>query len=318
MGRMRVPDPVPGQVINEWTVLEPCDRYRSGQARWLCRCSCGEERKMPKQTIYQQPNCGHARQWTAIQGKRFGRLTILHPIERRSADHARLALFRCDCGGVRVAKINMVKQGNVKSCGCLIPGRLAGKARCPGCGHVFPVTLDGSPTPQFCPDCAPKYAGRNWNVCPVCGKLFAAPPSANTVTCSKECSAIWRRQLREGVPHRWSEEAKARLKAKGQTANLKLGTKAAQKSPIAGRFETNQAAKIWTLIDPSGQEYVVRNLAKWARENAALFGKEPGDKAGSQICHGFAAIHQTLRGVRKTPAMTYFGWTLKDVPRDPN
>lgn len=86
---------------------------------------------------------------------------------------------------------------------------------------------------------------------------------------------------------------------------------------FAGRFETNQEAKIWRLVDPSGNEIIVRNLLLWARENTERFGKPPGDRSAIQIASGFEAIAATLRGTRKMPSMTYFGWTLKDVPEVP-
>lgn len=120
----------------------------------------------------------------------------------------------------------------------------------------------------------------------------------------------------------WGDEAKKRKSQLGQTANLQLGTAAAQMSPIAGRFETNREAKIWILIDPSGNEITVRNLKLWARDHADLFGKPLGDKSANQIAAGFCAIAQTLRGKRGSPgkpsgAMTYFGWTLKCPPESP-
>ena len=167
-----------------------------------------------------------------------------------------------------------LKYNRVKSCGCL--GKKQ-NARCPGCGRYFPITLDGTPTPQFCPDCAPKYAGRNWRVCPVCHKLFPSPPSSNAITCSAACSSVWKSLTHKGLRVNWSDESRQRLSAKGKTENLKLGTAAAQRSPIAGRFETNQNAKIWTLVDPCGNKITVRNLILWARENTGGRSLSPPD-----------------------------------------
>ena len=149
----------------------------------------------------------------------------------------------------------------------------------------------------------------------MCHKLFPCPPSSNAVTCSNACSAVWKSRTHKGLRITWSDEARQRLAAKGITENLKLGTAAAQQSPIAGRFETNREAKVWILIDPTGQEITVRNLILWARENTGRFGKPEGDHSARQIASGFRAIAQTLLGTRKTPAMTYFGWTLKCPPK---
>lgn len=158
--------------------------------------------------------------------------------------------------------------------------------------------------------------------CVICGKEFECYPSDKKVTCSNECRRERQRRLVSKKPVKWSEDAKRRLSERGQTENLKLGTDAAKESPIAGRFETNREAKIWTLIDPSGKEIHVRNLLMWARENTGLFGKPPGDKSAEQISCGFRAIAQTLTGTRGIPgkqrgALSYFGWTLKSPPEEP-
>lgn len=102
--------------------------------------------------------------------------------------------------------------------------------------------------------------------CVICGKEFVCYPSDNKITCSKDCRRERQRRVTTAHPVQWGADARARASARGQTPNLKLGVTAAQQSPIAGRFETNREAKIWTLIDPSGNEIVVRNLILWARE----------------------------------------------------
>lgn len=158
--------------------------------------------------------------------------------------------------------------------------------------------------------------------CVICGKGFQCAPSSKKVTCSRECSRERKRQTHTGKSNAWSEEAKTRLREKGQTANLKNGADAARMSPISGRYETNQEAKIWILVDPAGNEIIVRNLLLWARENTHLFNKPPGDKSALQISCGFRAIAQTISGNRGAPgkprgAMTYFGWTLKNLPEKP-
>lgn len=158
--------------------------------------------------------------------------------------------------------------------------------------------------------------------CVICGKEFECYPSDKKVTCSNECRRERQRRLVSKKPVKWSEGAKKRLSERGQTENLKLGTDAAKESPIAGRFETNQNAKIWTLVDPEGNEIEVRNLLLWCREHTELFGKPPGDKSAEQISCGFRAIAQTMTGARGRPgkqkgAMSYFGWTLKRPPEEP-
>lgn len=158
--------------------------------------------------------------------------------------------------------------------------------------------------------------------CVICGKPFDCYPSDNRVTCSKDCRRERQRRVVLKHPVQWGPEARARASARGYTGNLKMGLAAVKASPKAGRFETNQEAKIWTLIDPVGGEIKVRNLLLWARKNTERFGKPPGDRSAKQIADGFKAIAQTMRGKRGASgkprgAMTYFGWTLKCVPEEP-
>lgn len=309
-----------GKTFGELTVIKQTDQRIRGYIAWECQCSCGKKCLASASSLLtgQKKSCGHLRhQGVDITGKRFGRLTALYRLKAQPAPSASW-LYRCDCGGVTIQSLAALSV--VRSCGCLLHGKGATRARCPSCGKPFPITLDGTPTPQFCPDCAPQRAGRAWRVCPICGELFPASPSDNAVTCStKACVSAWKSRIHTGVSNEWSDESKARLSAKGQTDNLKLGTAAAQRSPIAGRFETNREAKVWELINPTGKQITVRNLLLWAREHTELFDKPPGDKSARQIAAGFKAIAQTLAGKREKqrPAMTYKGWTLAGLPTKP-
>lgn len=158
---------------------------------------------------------------------------------------------------------------------------------------------------------------RHYSTCVICGKKYQAPPSDKRSTCANpECVRENKVRKHTGKSNKWPEESKAKISGV-QTDNLKMGTPSAQKSPIAGRFETNQNAKDWILISPEGKEYRCRNLTEWARNHCDLFGKEPGDRSALQITAGFRAIATSLRGNRKTSCSTYFGWTLLGVPQKP-
>lgn len=313
-----------GQTFGYLTAIEATSRRYHGSAVWRCRCICGKivEKSAGALTApNSNPSCGCQRV-RHKPGERYGRLVTVRCLSTKKCKKPEWIL-RCDCGNLTIRPIwskNDTMQP-VKSCGCLSRGTKS-QARCPACGKYFPIVLDGTPTPQFCPDCTPKYAGQAWRVCPVCTKLFPAPPSSTATTCSKACYSAWRSRIQINYSNPWSDEAKARLSSKGQTRNLKLGVEAAKKSPIAGRSETNQMAKIWVLISPTGEEIIVQNLHLWAGEHTDLFGKPPGDKSAKQIASGFRAIARTLTGKRTPesrgrPAYSYFGWSLKEPPKIP-
>ena len=54
-----------------------------------------------------------------MMGQRFGRLTAIKPLSKRSKDGHINWLFKCDCGKQLVVMGKNVKIGNTQSCGCL-------------------------------------------------------------------------------------------------------------------------------------------------------------------------------------------------------
>lgn len=150
--------------------------------------------------------------------------------------------------------------------------------------------------------------------CVMCGAAFAAPPSSKKITCSQECSRLRKQASHAGKSNVWSDEARQRQKQRGVTDNLKRGTPAAQRSPIAGPFETNQEAKIWWLRHiPSGDRYQIRNLRLFCREHADLFAPDAWHNAYA----GLRQVQASLIGSRNRgnarPVSRWKEWTL-DAP----
>jgi len=53
-----------------------------------------------------------------ILGQKFGKLTAIKRLESRNGNYD--WLFECECGSEKIASVNNVKNGNVRSCGCLV------------------------------------------------------------------------------------------------------------------------------------------------------------------------------------------------------
>lgn len=144
--------------------------------------------------------------------------------------------------------------------------------------------------------------------CIICGVAFAAPPSSKKITCSPTCSSEQKRRSHAGKHNTWSTASKQRLSERGQTPNLERGTPAALQSPIAGPFETNQEAKIWFLVDLlTGRRYEIRNLAKFCRDNAALFAPDPWRNAAG----GLRQVQMWLMGHTPRTVSRWKNWTLE-------
>jgi len=141
--------------------------------------------------------------------------------------------------------------------------------------------------------------------CIICGEPFKCSPSDKKVTCSQEC-----RKIRAGKaaqkPRQWSEAARQKQSARGKTDNLKMGTPAAQKSPIAGSFETHYNALIWTIKSPDNVVFTVRNLNLWIKNNLNLF----SGNTAEQVRMGFLQVKRSIEGKRKHPVASYKDWQL--------
>lgn len=259
-----------------------------------------------------------------LTGQRFGRLVAIRPVRKKQNNDRHTMWFcKCDCGSAAVVQTNNLIQQTV-SCGCVARGPKIGdtvRAVCPGCGEKFTIELNGEKTPQFCPDCSKVYTGKSWKVCPVCKKLFVSPPSAKKVTCSDECSKKWRNYVRTGTKFKWSEKSKKAARESGLWDNMDEAAARARAGragdPRFERTEENITSKMWILVDPSGNEHTVRNLKLWASENHEKFDKDGSEKSIKQISQGFYMIALSLKGKKVPPRFTYFGWTLKELPKEP-
>ena len=58
-----------------------------------------------------------------LAGQRFGRLEVVS-LHGRNRHHDALWLCNCDCGNTKIASIQHLKGGWVKSCGCLERDRI--------------------------------------------------------------------------------------------------------------------------------------------------------------------------------------------------
>lgn len=159
--------------------------------------------------------------------------------------------------------------------------------------------------------------------CVVCGAEFYAPPTSKKITCSRDCSAVRKGQTHKGIHTSWSEESRKKrsetLKAQGLTDQAKKALEKAQALPESQRGEQNREAKVWLLIDPSGNIHRVVNLKNWAREHADDFDTVQSAKDRERVAHnvstGFRQIALSMRG-KRGPISTYKGWRLDGLPRE--
>ena len=119
-----------GQRFGRLTVLERMSAKSGGHLLWWCRCDCGKEIAVRGDSLKsgRTASCGCARQDELsgrardITGRRFGSLTVLHPLTGRRRGSV-LWLCRCDCGREVPYTYGELCYSGVASCGCSRKGR---------------------------------------------------------------------------------------------------------------------------------------------------------------------------------------------------
>lgn len=121
---------ITGQKFGRWTVLEraPNDGI---YVRWKCRCECGTIRDVLSNSLLAGTSlsCGcykadvaHELHFIDLTGQQFGFLTVIKRIGTRkntTGGGSPVWLCRCECGNEKIALTTWLRNGTLKSCGCL-------------------------------------------------------------------------------------------------------------------------------------------------------------------------------------------------------
>jgi len=109
-----------GKMFGRLTVIEFSGVEKCGNARWLCRCSCGAKKVVDGSTLRRglTKSCGCARKEAKVDftGMTFGHLTVLR---RQPGSHRRKAewICRCICGRETMVSSGDLSSYHTRSCG---------------------------------------------------------------------------------------------------------------------------------------------------------------------------------------------------------
>lgn len=116
-----------GQRFGKLTVLgiDPNHKYNSSKTIvWKCQCDCGEicyktatSLKSPIKTVGVVKACSKKCGASIPIGSKFGKLTVLENIYL--SNKTTKSKCQCDCGNIVIVESHKLKNGGVKSCGCL-------------------------------------------------------------------------------------------------------------------------------------------------------------------------------------------------------
>ena len=116
-----------GQKFGRLTVISRTENDKKGRARWLCKCECGKEVVVQGGHLRSghTSSCGClAKEITSeaslkdLTGQRFGRLTVIKRVENKGNQPRWLC--QCECGNQTVVAGRHLRNGEVRSCGCLV------------------------------------------------------------------------------------------------------------------------------------------------------------------------------------------------------
>ena len=113
-----------GNKYGKWTVLE-FKGVINTHASYLCQCECGKQSIIPGSLLKNREkyNCGcndcSKGNTIDIAGQRFGKLVALEPTEKRYQNKYVIWKCQCDCGNICEVSLGHLRNGDVKSCGCI-------------------------------------------------------------------------------------------------------------------------------------------------------------------------------------------------------
>lgn len=107
-----------GKKFGKLTVIELAPKTKNRSTLWRCICECGNEKIARNKNLIEgiTTDCGCVSGKGYKQGQKIARLTLLKEIP---ACRGRSWECLCDCGNKLTVKESLIRNGSVKSCGCL-------------------------------------------------------------------------------------------------------------------------------------------------------------------------------------------------------
>lgn len=182
-----------------------------------------------------------------LTGQVFGQWTVIRAAEPDKYHRARW-LCRCSCGKERVVTADNLRRGVSTSCGCVGRPKRATDLTGRRFGRLTVL--------EYVPPSGPRQSGALWRCRCDCGRETVVTAGNLKYGHTTSCGCVL---------------AEAQQAPETRVAALK-------ESPLTGPFETNIRAKRYAISNGS-REWTIRNLSKFVRDNAELFGLSPDDAA---------------------------------------
>lgn len=109
-----------GLRFGKLTALYPTEKRYHSSVVWKCKCDCGNMVEVSSHLLRSSVtrSCGCWREQD-LEGKKFGKLTVLEKTDKKDVSRCYIWRCRCDCGKEVLVPTNCLTSGNTRSCGCL-------------------------------------------------------------------------------------------------------------------------------------------------------------------------------------------------------
>lgn len=119
-----------GNKYGRWTVIKRVENNYRGNAQWLCKCDCGNEKVVTGIALRsgRSQSCGCLQKEKVrdlgynntpdLIGQRFGKLIVKERIVGDKKNKGKW-LCECDCGSETKVLTNHLISGHTQSCGCV-------------------------------------------------------------------------------------------------------------------------------------------------------------------------------------------------------
>ena len=205
-----------GQRFGRLTAIRPTEERKHTSVIWLCRCDCGNEVQVSCTDLRtgSVTTCddvkAHGVQVRGpskkryMAGQRFGRLVLIRPSDVKQGS---LTLWECacDCGNTTLARIDVLKKGWKKSCGCLKKEKLQTALRnneAELCGKNFGYLTVIRATDTML------YGARAWECQCVCGNKVLVTKKALKDGQRRSCGCKQRQKRKKSEPEQSGAELK--------------------------------------------------------------------------------------------------------------
>lgn len=107
-----------GERFGKLVVLSLGEKTKNRSTVWLCQCDCGKQISARNKNLLEgiTTDCGCISKKGYSVNKKIARLTLLKEIRVGSGRKWECV---CDCGNKLIVKESLIREGAVKSCGCL-------------------------------------------------------------------------------------------------------------------------------------------------------------------------------------------------------